>query len=136
MRRLGSSIVGLCLDFQVFPVATCGRSVWIERCVVVVRVTGNAYFALINELIQCSGDFPCPLLGVFGVSMRQWVTRFCAVFSLYMWVRFNGCRRSQGVGSEEDILQVCFSNDGIVAWTLALVPSGVNMSGVFGRSML
>ncbi|KAL0693680.1 hypothetical protein Bca4012_060860 [Brassica carinata] len=48
-----------------------------------------------------------------------------------MWVRFNGCRRSREVGSEDGILRVCFSNDGIVAWKLALVPSGVHVSGVF-----
>ncbi|WZZ21333.1 hypothetical protein YC2023_122720 [Brassica napus] len=50
---------------------------------------------------------------------------FYAVRSFYMWVRLNGCRQSRQVGFGDGILQICLSNDGIVAWELFLVPSGV-----------
>lgn len=84
--------------------------------------------ASLSHPILCAALTRSPWCWLLRVSVRQWVTRpasslvgvfpegeFYAVRSLYMWIRFNGCKRSREVGFEDGILRVCFSNDGIVA---------------------
>lgn len=84
--------------------------------------------ASLSHPILCAALTRSPWCWLLRVSVRQWVTRpasslvgvfpegeFYAVRSLYMWIRFNGCKRSQEVGFEDGILRACFSNDGIVA---------------------
>lgn len=99
---------------------------------------GVALRLALSFLLVCGFDSFSLVLVVTLVSVRQWVIRpafslvgvfleneFYAVRSLYMWVRFNRCKRSRGVGFEDGILRVCFLNECIVTWTLTLVPSGV-----------
>ncbi|KAF3572109.1 hypothetical protein F2Q69_00060083 [Brassica cretica] len=69
-----------------------------------------------------------------GVMDRQWWVGFFAVSFLYMSSRFKGCIRSRKVRFSDGNLQVCFLNDGIVAWRFFLMPSVVRLSGLVVRS--
>ncbi|CAN7056343.1 unnamed protein product [Brassica oleracea var. botrytis] len=59
---------------------------------------------------------------------------FFAVRFLCMSSRFKGCIRSRKARFGDGNLQVCFLNDGIVAWRFSLVPLVVRLSGLVVRS--